>query len=442
MEFFNQFTIAPDAQHLLLLRYLLVITLLIHVPYMAMAVGGTSVSLVLNLLDRDRKVKTTPMLGRLAYDLMHITVPNRLAPLLFGVLPLGALWMIYGQWLYQSSVNTMDLFPVGVLLIAVGFLATLAYRGTMYPGGQNRAVNLALGKAAVGMLIVGTYIVIGSVVRFQDPERWHLTHDPIRTLTSFNIIWKYLFFLMSGFAMAGCSILYFFFNWSGRKPVMDPAYMKIAKNVGAALAMKGVLLLPVFGFFYMVTTPILAMSTEVYSVAIAVLIVLFIIFVLLYLVLASPTPRFGRLTFILLIVVFLLTGVWDQMTLVNATKEHSAMLVTQAEAREAEFRLEREKLGATALKIDLALGENVFNTVCSTCHKMDERVVGPPLNSVLPKYAGKYDELVSYIQSPSKKDPAYPPMPAPAVNLSEIKSVAAFLLGEDPAKLPGGGDGH
>lgn len=442
MEFFNQFTIAPDAQHLLLLRYLLVITLLIHVPYMAMAVGGTSVSLVLNLLDRDRKVKTTPMLGRLAYDLMHITIPNRVAPLLFGVLPLGALWMIYGQWLYQSSVNTMDLFPVGVLLIAVGFLATLAYRGTMYPGGQNRAVNLALGKAAVGMLIVGTYIVIGSVVRFQDPERWHLTHDPIRTLTSFNIIWKYLFFLMSGFAMAGCGILYFFFDWSGRKPVMDPAYMKIAKNVGAALAMKGVLLLPVLGFFYMVTTPILAMSTEVYSVAIAVLIVLFIIFVLLYLVLASPTPRFGRLTFILLIVVFLLTGVWDQMTLVNATKEHSAMLVTQAEAREAEFRLEREKLGATALKIDLALGENVFNTVCSTCHKMDERVVGPPLNSVLPKYAGKYDELVSYIQSPSKKDPAYPPMPVPAVNLSEIKSVAAFLLGEDPAKLPGGGDGH
>ena len=269
-----------------------------------------------------------------------------------------------------------------------------------------------------------------------------MTHDPIRTLTSFNIIWKHLFFVMSGFAMAGCGILYFFFDSSRRKPVMDPAYMKIAKNVGAALAMKGVLVLPVLGFFYMVMTPILAMSTEVYSVAIAALIVLFIIFVLLYLVLASPTPRFGRLTFILLVVVFLLTGVWDQMTLVNATKEHSAMLVSRAEAREAKSNLEREKLGTDALKIDLALGETVFNTVCSTCHKMDERVVGPPLNTVLPNYAGKYDELVSYIQSPSKKDPGYPPMPAPAVSLSEIKSVAAFLLGEDPATLQNGDGGH
>jgi len=442
MEFFNQFTIAPNAQHLMLLRYLLVITLLIHVPYMAMAVGGTSMSLVFNLLDRDRKVKTTPMLGRLAYDLMRITLPNRVVPLVFGVLPLLTLWVIYGQWFYQSAVNTMHLFPVGVALIILGFPAVFAYKKSMNTGGQNTLMNVATGKAAVGLLVLGTYIVIGSVVRFQDPERWHLTHDPIRTLTSFNIIWKYLFFMMSGLAVAGCGMLYFFFDWSGRRPVMDDEYMKMTKNVGAAMAMKGVLVLPLLGFFYMVTTPILAMSTEVYTVAVAALIVLFIIFVLLYLVLASSRPRFGRLTFILLIVVFLLTGVWDQMTLVNATKEHSAMLTTQAEAREAELALEREKLHAGKVKIDLAVGEQVFKDVCSVCHKMDERVVGPPLNSVLPKYTGKYDELVSYIQKPSKKDPEYPPMPVPPVSMSEIKSVAAFLLGEDPATIGSGSGDH
>ena len=95
-----------------------------------------------------------------------------------------------------------------------------------------------------------------------------------------------------------------------------------------------------------------------------------------------------------------------------------------------------------ALVVDPAVGERVFNEVCSTCHRMDERLVGPPLATVLQKYPDP-DALVSFLRSPTKVDPAYPPMPVPAISLSEMKSVAAFLLGSgDGGAAPDPQDTH
>ena len=55
---------------------------------------------------------------------------------------------------------------------------------------------------------------------------------------------------------------------------------------------------------------------------------------------------------------------------------------------------------------------------------------------MLPQYAGNIDELVSFILSPSKKNPDYPPMPAPGLPLADVKSVATYLLGEVAEEAP------
>jgi cytochrome c551/c552 len=120
----------------------------------------------------------------------------------------------------------------------------------------------------------------------------------------------------------------------------------------------------------------------------------------------------------------------DQMALVNATKEHIAGFVTEAEEREAETALEREALRSVSFVADPARGEEVFRTVCMTCHRMNERLVGPPLRTVLPKYLGKMDDLVAFVQKPSKVNPDYPPMSVPGLPLGDVKSVAAYLVGE------------
>ncbi|MDH3217352.1 MAG: c-type cytochrome [Candidatus Krumholzibacteria bacterium] len=427
MEFFSQYVIPPTRGQLELLRYLLVLTYAIHLPFVGMVIGATLLSLAFNARDRDI---ANPTFARMSKDLMDMVLPNRVVVLVFGVLPLPALWMIYGQWLSKSTVSMFTLLPIGALVVALSFVPLMAYRSSLDPAGRNSQVNFGLGGIGLATLLLGMYILIGAVVRFQDPERWHLAHDGFRWLLSFNVIWKFGHLLLSGLAITGCGILFFFFNWSGREPIRDAKYAQFMKNFGASVLLATVILIPVIGFFYLITTPTIALSGAVYVLAAATLVILFLVFLLAYGAILSPRPRFGARAFILVLAVFLLTGVGDQLTLVNATQEHSAALLTEADEIKAQIELEREAHRAASQVVDVARGEEVFKTVCMTCHRMDERLVGPPLKTVLPKYAGNVDGLISFIQKPEKVNPEYPPMPAPGLPLADIKSVAAYLLGE------------
>lgn len=427
MGIFDQYVIPPTKGQLELLRYLLVLTYTVHLPYLGMVVGATLLSLAFNARDRDIANST---FARMAKDLMDMVMSSRLAVVVLGVLPPVVLWMIYGQWLYKSAPSTMGLMPVGAVIIALSFVLITGYRGTLTSGGRIPTINVGLGGLGLLTLLLGTYILIGAITRFNDPERWHLEQGALRSMLSFNIIWRYGVFLLSGLAITASGILFFFFSWSGRKPIRDTKYATFAKNFGAGIGMGATLLIPLIVFFHLVTTPLVAISGSLYGVASATVATLFVIFVLLYLAIISPKPRFGTPVFLLFLVVFLLMGVSDQLALVNATQEHSAALLTEAEERKAQIELEREAQRAESIKVDVARGQEVFETICMTCHRMDERLVGPPLNEVLPSYGGDMDALVSFIQSPQKKNPDYPPMPAPGLPLADVKSVAAFLLGE------------
>jgi cytochrome c len=214
------------------------------------------------------------------------------------------------------------------------------------------------------------------------------------------------------------------------------------KNFGAGIAIVALFLVPVMLFFYVVTTPILAMSGNLFALAVAVTAVLFVAFVFLYFSLIGTRARFGGTAFMLFLIVFLLLSVGDQLTLVNATKEHTASLVTKWEEEEARRQLEREAEMSGGARPDAAKGEEVFNSLCSTCHRMDERLVGPPLNTVLPKYAGNPAGLVEFISNPTKVNQDYPPMPKPALSLAEIRSVVLYLTGEDPTTGAESSPGH
>jgi cytochrome c551/c552 len=77
---------------------------------------------------------------------------------------------------------------------------------------------------------------------------------------------------------------------------------------------------------------------------------------------------------------------------------------------------------------EAADGKAVFQRLCTACHRFEERLVGPPLQSVLPKYRGNVEELKAFIRNPSKQDPAYPAMPKLPLREAEIDAVARYLL--------------
>jgi mono/diheme cytochrome c family protein len=75
-------------------------------------------------------------------------------------------------------------------------------------------------------------------------------------------------------------------------------------------------------------------------------------------------------------------------------------------------------------------GEEVFKAVCMQCHRFDSRLVGPPLETVLPQYKPDVASLEAFLANPTKKNPDYPPMPNPGLNKSQINGVAAYVLEE------------
>jgi cytochrome c551/c552 len=74
------------------------------------------------------------------------------------------------------------------------------------------------------------------------------------------------------------------------------------------------------------------------------------------------------------------------------------------------------------------MGKAVLERVCSVCHRVDTRLVGPPFKDVVPKYKGNVEGLKGFIRNPAKVDPVYPAMPKHALKEEEIDAVARFLL--------------
>jgi cytochrome c len=427
MEFLDRFLLAPDENHLLLLRYLLVLAFFIHLPYIGVVIGGTLSSLVLNVLDRDNP---NPKYGRLAYNVMELAVPSKVIVLVLGILPMFVLAMIYWQWFYHSTVATLQLFAFGVVVSAAGFVPIFAYARTIRPGGQNSLMNLALGGAGLFALILGYYVMLGSIARFYDPERWHLAHNAIRWMISWNLIWKFHYFLASAVAVTGGALLFFTVERLKRQVPPDPEYTGFVKNFGAGIAIGSIVLVPVFGFFYLLTTPEIAMSGAVFLLGAISIFLLFVAFAHLYQVISSGNTRRATYPLVIFLAVFLMMVFGDQLNLVNATKEHSAKLITEAHEREIEEKMKRQAGRAVVVEVSMERGEEVFKSVCSTCHRFDEKLVGPALVTVLPKYKDRMDELVDYIRKPSKKNPEYPPMPALGLPPGDIRSVAGYVMNE------------
>ncbi len=80
-------------------------------------------------------------------------------------------------------------------------------------------------------------------------------------------------------------------------------------------------------------------------------------------------------------------------------------------------------------------GEEIYKTICSSCHAFDKKLVGPPHRDVLPKYIGKKAALVKFILNPVKVNPDYPAMPKQNLTPREAEAVADYMLKELAKKL-------
>ncbi len=420
MNFLEDAILYPDAEHLLLLKILIAILTFIYFTFAGVFTGCASLSVIFNILNRR---ESNQLHLRFSEDVIRFITASKSTIFLLGILPLFTMAFTYAQIYQGTPFEIAQYFLVITFFTFWGFFFTYIYKHLLEKQ-QNLVVQIGVGLLAIGLFVLAFFILSNTMSLQMKPEKWAHVQAVVPIFIYENVIPRFLLLTTYVFALTGAAIL-FFFSWPDKKKIPDEEYARFIKKFSAVLSLIFILLQPIFVIWSMMTFPEIARSRAVFTFWGISLVLMFSIAILLYSILTRKDNKYFAVTFILFLASFLTITIADQIASGNASYETSRVLIARAEEIHQNIITEREERIAASMKIDGAL---VFANVCSACHKFDQKVVGPPLNTVKEKYLNDVEALNAFILNPVKVRPDYPPMPKQAMNKFEIAAVADYLL--------------
>ena len=408
-------------EHIVLVKILLGLMLVLHLPYLALLFGNSLFSVIFRLLGRDRSDSD---FTRFSGDLINTFASNIGVALLMGILPLLVIALLYSQLLFEANATTLIPMMIAFLPIVAGIILIYVYRSLVSKPGIVVTLTGALG---VLILLAGYILLIAIIVRFHDPEKWGFIRNPAHLLLGWNTIAGTNTYLTLSLATAGSGILFFFFKWTEKLKDVSKTYRDYVRNFGTIIGLLFALLTPVFFVWHLITLTDISYSMEFLGLAILFIVIMGVIVYQFSRMLEDSNAKAATRTFILTLIAFVVLIFGNQMAMENALKEHNASLFTKSETMLAELLPEREMEEGGGL-MDFAKGEDVFKSVCSSCHRFDKKIVGPPYVAVLDKYENDIESLVSFVRNPQKVNPEYPPMANLGLKIAEAEAVAGYLI--------------
>jgi cytochrome c len=421
MQFSDQFTLLATPAHLSLVKILLIVMFLLHLPYIGMFVGSSFFSVWFNFSGKRNKNQLQSTFAR---DLIDTVAFNKSIGIVLGALPLLVIALIYSQILYAGHAVTLQYLIFSFLPIILGLICVYIYKYTIH---NEKGLFSLVGAVGVLLLLAGYFVLIASIARFHDPEKWGFIKNPVQVLIGWNAIGSYLTFLISSFAITGIGIVFFFFSWGKKLKDTDSDYAVYVKKFGLIIGLIFTLLIPLFIVFDLINLPDIAYSYLLLIMSIVLLIMLALVTNLLSKMLQQSQTRLATPAFVLFIIALLVMILNSGIARENSLKEHNKFLALESQAMLAKLIPEREVEAGGGIT-DYAKGEGVYKRVCSSCHRFDQKIVGPPYVTVLPKYENNIQRLIEFVSHPQKVNPDYPAMPSLGLKITEIEAVAGYLL--------------
>ncbi|HEX9191574.1 MAG TPA: c-type cytochrome [Candidatus Deferrimicrobiaceae bacterium] len=418
----------PDT--FLVLRFLLTAALLLCLPFLGIVIAGSAASLVLNVSGRENRDDRSLRLSR---ESIEAVAGNRWVLLLFGILPYPAI--VYPCLRILGGQNPLPAFawlvPFGALL--AGCLLLSLYRSAILKTAEPPPAPFRAGAAGLLAMVSAAgllFLLLGALL---NPAKLPLIRSHLVFLLSWNALVEFLLFLAMSFGLTGGIILRFLARPNAGPGGRDPDYEARVRAAGKTFSLIGALAVPALVVLDLISLPATGMSTEVFVMAASVPILALAVFALLCLLPGKDESRPGDRVSALFVLMFLAVILCYQTAVANAFQGLSAPpgpLAAEAVSKEGKAA-DKPAAGDAAT---MEKGKKVFDSVCSVCHRFDAKVVGPPLNEVVPKYKGDVAKLKAFIGNPVKVNPAYPAMPKPAIKEDEVDAVARYLL----SKVKGG----
>lgn len=447
MEFIDKLVIPATASHVQLIKYMLVISLLLFIPYLGMVLGATWLS---TRYAKKGAAEGNRNYTRFAKDVIEKLTITQGAELALGSVPVLSALFAYAQLLYMSKTITVSVMALAAILFIIAFVFVYKYRNTFkiesvlqsYRKFVNKdamkqdadsvqeieefeeevvSINSSSGTVAKWLLVIAAYLFAGTMALASNPERWEHVGNILQVIFSWQSMFSFLALLSLSGIITGGAIMFYFFKWDGGLKDMTDEYAATVKKIAGSIALLSSIMFPLMLVFTYAFLPSVAVTPAVFFYFVAVLIISLILGSYIYSMAKNSDAQPATVVFMMVIVLVTFNILKDQAAFGNAIQ--SNLKEVNKIAQEHEKEVKSKTMQTTGID-----AQSIFNQKCSACHKFDTKLVGPAYDQVIPKYNGDVQKLAEFIYNPQKIDPAYPPMPNQGLKKKEANAMAQWLI--------------
>ncbi|GIK21303.1 MAG: c-type cytochrome [Ignavibacteriota bacterium] len=434
MEFLDNLVLPQSAEHIGLLHYILTLVLVLFVPFISVVFGGTFTSVY--FLNRYRKTKL-PYYRKFSIELVEFLTVKPLVGIILGLIPLLTAIIIVAQLLHTARIQTVSFLVLSFIFVLAALILIYAYRYSMVSIKSNNFddtkednrksesnsfyLKSNYGKIGLIFLFIGIWFYTAAITSATNFLTWSFP-GVITSIAAPEVLLNLLIFIVFALALSNAAFLFVHLYWKRDKEIIDSDYTKFIKDICSKAGLRASIPLPVLIAINLFSFSGKSLSGSVFIYSVVSIILIFLAYHLFYMIANKNEYRFGSIIFFVLIFGWVALIIKDQKAMTNATVSHSLILSTDYDRKLAELKGEG--------KIAELNGKEIYDVRCASCHKFDQKFVGPAHFDVLPKYEGKKAQLIAFIRNPVKVDPAYPPMPNPGLTPQEVDAVVKYLLDE------------
>ncbi|MDT3696588.1 MAG: c-type cytochrome [Ignavibacterium sp.] len=434
MEILDKLVLPQSAEHIGLLHYILTLVLALFVPFISVVFGGTFTSIY--FLNRFKKTKL-PFYKKYSIELIEYLTINPFAGIILGLVPLLTAIIIVAQLLHTARIQTVSYLALSFIFVLTALILIYAYRhwlvsikitdfdNTKEENSRFESSSFYLrsnyGKIGLIFLFIGIWFYTAAITSATNFLTWSFP-GIITSIAAPGVLLNLLIFLTFALALSNAAFLFIHLYWKREKETVHSDYTKFVKDICSKAGLRASIPLPVLIAINLFSFSETALSGSIFIYSVISIVLIFLAYHLFYLISSKNEYKFGSVIFIVLIFGLAALIIKDQKAMTNATVGHSLVLSTEYNRVFSELKGEG--------KIAELNGKEIYDVRCASCHKFDQKFVGPAHFDVLPKYDGKKAQLIAFIKNPVKIDPAYPPMPNPGLTPKEVDAVVKYLLDE------------
>jgi cytochrome c len=418
-----------------LLVTILVISFLVHILFVNLMVGGS----LLTLWSQIKGLKNKEY-DILAHEIAATITVNKSIAVVMGIAPLLSINVLYTIYFYSANALTGLMWIAVIPLVTVAFLLTYLHKYTWKLLENNKAVHISILAVAVAIFLFIPFIFLTNINLMLFPEKWALAKGFFSAMTLPNVFPRYFHFIFASLSITGL-----FLHWyMGRKnypfETIFPTFTRYElKKKGYSLALVASVIQFLIGPLVLLTLPSKGLGWNliliIFTGAAIALPAMWMVWKGIQGDESTIDKDFKKVL-VLMTITVLFMGSGRQVYRSNALEKHRELVKLKTE----EFQKIKKQAIAKSKQAEAETnnadlsgadkGKAVFNQYCAACHKVDAKLVGPPVLEMAKIYKGNIADLQQWIKKPGKKRPDYPQMPGFESQLSQqqLDQLGEYIL--------------